>query len=52
MVQEWVTIGFSCTTLTFIGAWVWDAFTSSALLDMDDSDLFHMALGTPLDDEF
>jgi hypothetical protein len=38
--------------VTFIGAWAQDAFTLSVVLYMDDLDLFHMALGTPLDEEF
>jgi hypothetical protein len=37
--------------VTFIGAWVWDAFTLSAVLYMDDPDIFHMALGTTFDEE-
>ncbi len=36
----------------FIGAWAREAFTLSAVLYMDDSDLFHMALGTPSNEEF
>jgi hypothetical protein len=38
--------------VTFIGAWAQDAFTPSAVLYMDDSDLFHMAIRMPLDEEF
>ncbi len=38
--------------VTFIRAWAWDAFTLSAVLYVDDSDLFHMAIGMPLDEEF
>jgi hypothetical protein len=38
--------------VTFIGAWAWDAFTLSVVLYVDDSDLFRMALKTPLDEEF
>ncbi len=38
--------------IIFIGAWAWDAFTLSAVLYVDDSDLFHMALETPSDEEF
>ncbi len=38
--------------VTFICAWARDAFTLSAVLYVDDSDLFHMALGTPSDEEF
>ncbi len=38
--------------VTFIGAWERDAFTLSAVLYMDDSNLFHMAIGTPLDKVF
>ncbi len=30
--------------VTFVGAWAWDAFTLSAVLYVDDSDLFHIAL--------
>ncbi len=29
-----------------------DAFTLAAVLYVDDSDLFHMAIGMPLDEEF
>ena len=36
----------------FIPAWAQHAFTLSAVLYMDDSDLLHMAIGTPLDEEF
>jgi hypothetical protein len=36
----------------FIGAWAQDAFTLAADLYIDDSDLFHMAIGTPSDEEF
>jgi hypothetical protein len=36
---------------TFIVAWAWDAFTLSAVLCVDDSDLFHMAIGTPSDED-
>ncbi len=38
--------------VTFIGTWARGAFTLCAFLYVDDSDLFHMALGTPLDKEF
>ncbi len=38
--------------VTFIGAWAWDTFTLPAALYMDDSDLFYMAIGMPLDEEF
>jgi hypothetical protein len=38
--------------VTFIGAWAQDAFTLSAVFYIDDSDLFHMAIGTPSDEEF
>ncbi len=38
--------------VTFIGAWAWNAFTLSAVLYVDGSDLFHMAIGTPSDEEF
>jgi hypothetical protein len=37
--------------VTFIGAWAWDAFILSAVLYVDDSDLFHMAVGMPLDEQ-
>ncbi len=37
--------------VTLIGAWAWDTFTLSAVLYVDDSDPFHMALGTPLDED-
>jgi hypothetical protein len=36
----------------FIGAWARDAFTLSAVLYVDDSDLFHMAIRAPSDEEF
>jgi hypothetical protein len=36
----------------FIGTWAWDAFTLSAVLYVDNSDLFNMAIGMPLDEEF
>jgi hypothetical protein len=38
--------------VTFIGAWARDAFTLSSVLYVDDSNLFHMAVGTPSDEEF
>jgi hypothetical protein len=38
--------------VTFIGAWARDAFTLSAVLYIDDSNHFHMAIGMPLDEEF
>jgi hypothetical protein len=38
--------------VTFIGAWARDAFTLAAVLFVDDSDLFHMAIGMPTDKEF
>ncbi len=38
--------------ITFIGAWAWDAFTLSVVLYVNNSDLFHMAIGTHLDEEF
>jgi hypothetical protein len=38
--------------VTFIGAWAWDAFTLSAVLNVDNSNLFHMAIKTPSDEEF
>jgi hypothetical protein len=36
--------------VTFIGAWAQDAFTLSAVLYIDNSDLFHMAIGMHLDE--
>jgi hypothetical protein len=36
----------------FIGAWAQDAFTLSIVLYIDNSDLFHMAIRMPLDEEF
>jgi hypothetical protein len=38
--------------VTFIGVWTRDAFTLSAVLYVDDFDLFQMAIGRPLDEEF
>ncbi len=38
--------------VTFIGAWAWGGFTLSTVLYMEDSDLFHMAIKMPLDEEF
>jgi hypothetical protein len=38
--------------VTFIGAWARDTFTLSAVLYMDNSDHFHMAIRMPLDGEF
>jgi hypothetical protein len=38
--------------VTFIGAWAQDTFTLAAVLYIDDSDLFHMVIGTPSDEEF
>ena len=38
--------------VTFIGAWAQDAFTLAAVLFVDDSDLFHMAIGMPSDKKF
>jgi hypothetical protein len=38
--------------VTFIGAWAWDAFTLSAVLYVDNSDHFHMAIRMPSDEEF
>ncbi len=38
--------------VTFIGAWAQDAFILAAVLYVDDSDLFHMAIGTPSDGDF
>jgi hypothetical protein len=38
--------------VTFIGAWAQDAFTLAAVLFVDDSDLFHMAIGMPSDKDF
>ncbi len=37
--------------VTFIRAWVQDAFTLAAVLYIDDSHPFHMAIGMPLDEE-
>jgi hypothetical protein len=38
--------------VTFIGVWACDAFTLSAVLYVDDSNLFPMAIGMPSDEEF
>jgi hypothetical protein len=38
--------------VTFIGAWAQDAFTLAAFFYVDDSNLFHMAIRMPLDEEF
>ncbi len=38
--------------VTFIGAWARDAFTLAAVLYVDDSDLFHMAIGMSSDEGF
>ncbi len=38
--------------VTFIGAWAQYAFTLAAVLYVDDSDLFHMAIRMPSDKEF
>jgi hypothetical protein len=38
--------------VTFVRAWALDAFILAAVLFVDDSDLFHMAIGTPSDKEF
>jgi hypothetical protein len=38
--------------VTFIGAWAQDAFILAAVLYVDDSDLFHMAIRMPLDEDF
>ncbi len=38
--------------VTFIRAWAQDAFTLAAVLYIDDSDLFHMAIRMPSDKEF
>jgi hypothetical protein len=38
--------------VTFIGAQAGDTFTLSVVLYVDDSNLFHMAIGMPLDKEF
>jgi hypothetical protein len=38
--------------VTFIKGWAQDAFTLAAVLYVDDSDLFHMAIGTSSDEEF
>jgi hypothetical protein len=49
MINTYCNLGHG---VMFIGAWAWDVFTLSAVLYLDDSDLFHMALGTSLDEEF
>ncbi len=36
----------------FIEAWAWDAFTLSVVLYMGCSDLFHIPIGMPLDEDF
>jgi hypothetical protein len=36
----------------FIGAWAHDAFTLTAVLYVDDSNLFHMAIGMPSNEVF
>jgi hypothetical protein len=41
-----------CHGVTFIGAWACDAFTLSVVLYVVDSNLFHMAIRTPSDEEF
>jgi hypothetical protein len=38
--------------VAFIGAWAQDAFPLAVVLYIDDSDLIHMAIGTPLEEEF
>ncbi len=38
--------------VTFWGAWAQDAFSLAGALFVDDSDLFHMAIGMPSDKEF
>jgi hypothetical protein len=38
--------------VTFIGGWARDAFTLSMVLCVDDSNLFHITIGMPLDEEF
>jgi hypothetical protein len=38
--------------VTFIRAWAQDAFTLAAVLFVDDSDLFHMAIRMPSNEEF
>jgi hypothetical protein len=38
--------------VTFIGAWACNAFTLSAFLYVDNSNLFHMAIRTPSNEEF
>ncbi len=39
--------------LTFVGTWTREVFALAAVLYVDDSDLFHLAQSTPLnDDEF
>ncbi len=38
--------------VTFIGAWAQDAFTLAVVFFVDDSDLFHMAIRMPSEEEF
>jgi hypothetical protein len=38
--------------IAFIGAWACDAFALSAVFYVNDSNLFHMAIRMPLDEEF
>jgi hypothetical protein len=38
--------------VTFIGAWAQDGFTLAVVLFVDNSSLFHMAIGMPSDEEF
>jgi hypothetical protein len=48
-------INVSCNLghrVTFVGAWAQDTFILSVVVNVDNSDLFHMAVGTPLDEEF
>ena len=49
MINVYHNLGYG---VTFIGVWVQDAFTLAAVLFVDDSDLFHMAIGMPSDKEF
>ncbi len=36
----------------FVGAWAQDAFTLAVVMFVDDSNLFHMAIGMPFGEEF
>jgi hypothetical protein len=49
MINVYRNLGYG---VTFLGAWAWDTCTLSVVLYMDDSELFHMALETPLDEEY